>query len=546
MAENHISEENIEERLRAYYRTQEDDLQAPPDLWARLEPRLEAPEERPSLWQRMFSTRRRGLLAASATLAVLLVVGGIYVSNMGSFLGADAPSAMPPLPAPAPGFLAPGFEEPAGPQATGVAPAPAPRPAPAPAARAPAPPISKEGRPPGGGDGAADLSGQALAADRMIIRDGSLSLVVVDTPRAIEQATQLAADMGGHVVSARMWQEGKRVAGTITIRVPADLFSDALRALKATAVEVITEDASSRDVTEEFVDLSSRLRSMEATEEQLLKIMESATEVADVLAVQRELSRVQAEIEATKGRIQFLERSSATSLIRVTLREVGLDIRIVPSSRKARMGEEVLFSAVISGGFPPYSYRWDLGDGTTSTEEAPVHAYAREGKYDLSLSITDDKGNTSAQVERELMNIAPMEARLDTNRTEVMKGEEIQFVARVAGGFTPYSYQWDLGDGTTSTRLAPRHAYPDAGRYTVTLSITDDRGNTASKTGKQLITVNAPPAWSAGKQVSDALRALSVVGRGLAGMLIWLVIFLPIWGVLAVVVIVLAVRSRRA
>lgn len=540
MAENHISEENIEERLRAYYRTQEESLQAPPDLWARIEPRLESP----SLWRRLFPTRGRGLLAAGATFAVLLVAVVIF-ANTGTFMSVanDDTSALYGVPpAPAPGYLSPRGEEPAGPRGSGIAPAPAPRPAPAPA---PAPPPAREGRPPVGGDGA-DLSGQALAADRMIIRDGSLTLVVTDTPRAIEQATQLAADMGGHVVSARMWQEGKRVAGTITIRVPAELFPDALRALKAMAVEVITEDASSRDVTEEFVDLSSRLRSMEATEEQLLKIMESATEVEDVLAVQRELSRVQADIEGTKGRIQFLERSSATSLVRVTLSEVGLDIRIFPSSRKARMGEEVRFTADLSGGFPPYAYRWDLGDGATSTEEAPVHAYAREGKYDLSLSVTDDKGNTSDLVEREFMNIAPMEVQIETNRTEVMKGQEIQLVARAAGGFAPYSYQWDLGDGATSTRLAPRHAYADAGRYTVTVSITDDRGNIATDTGKQLITVNAPPAWSAGKQASDALRALSVVGRGLAGMLIWLVVFIPVWGLLAAVMIVLAVRRRRA
>ncbi len=133
-------------------------------------------------------------------------------------------------------------------------------------------------------------------------------------------------------------------------------------------------------------------------------------------------------------------------------------------------------------------------------------------------------------VERELMAIAPMEVRLETNRTEVTRGEVIQFVARAAGGFAPYSYQWDLGDGATSTQLAPRHAYADAGRYTVTVSITGDRGNTATDTGKQ---------------ASDALRALSTVGRGLAGVLIWLVVFIPIWGLLAVVAVLLA-RRRRA
>jgi chitodextrinase len=379
----------------------------------------------------------------------------------------------------------------------------------------------------------------------MIIRNGTLSLVVEDTASAIDQATQLAKDMGGYVVSSRTWQEGKKVAGAITIRVPAEFFTDAVRALKAMAVEVVTEDATSQDVTEEFVDLSSRLHNLEATEEQLLKIMESATEVKDVLAVQRELTKVQGQIEQTKGRLQYLERSSATSLIRITLREVGLDIRIVPSTRKTRVGEEIQFSARVAGGFPPYSYQWDLGDGTISTEEAPEHAYSQEGKFDLSLTITDDKGNTATETEKEFITVEPMEARFGTSQTEIKEGEEIRFFSEVFGGFPPYSYEWDLGDGTTSTERNPRHTYSDAGRYTVSLTISDDKGNTASETRKKLITVTAPPAWSAGKQATGALRALSTVGRWLGTGLIWAAVFIPVWGLIIGLIIAGGILRRR-
>ena len=242
-------------------------------------------------------------------------------------------------------------------------------------------------------------------AERMIVRTGDMSLVVEDIPIAIDQIAKLAEDLGGYVVSSRMWEMRERLVGTIAIRVPAEDFADVMETLRELAVDVTSESTSSRDVTEEYVDLTAKLRNLEATEEQLLRLMEKAETVKDILDVQRELSRTRGDIEQTKGRMQYLERTSATSLIDVHLEQAKLDVNFTADKTRVAAGEEVQFISQIAGGFAPYSYEWDFGDGNTSTGEFPTHTYRTVGSYTVSLKVTDDRGNTDTETRSEYIVI---------------------------------------------------------------------------------------------------------------------------------------------
>jgi len=236
--------------------------------------------------------------------------------------------------------------------------------------------------------------------ERMIVRTGDVVLVVEDVSLAIEQITGMTAGFDGYVVNSRVWKDGERLVGSISIRVEAEYFDDAIGRLRELAVDVTSESSTSRDVTEEYVDLSARLDNLEATEKQLLVIMVKAETVEDILNVQRELSRVRGDIEQTKARMQYLERTSATSLINIHLTQSIIDIEFTADKRRGlKEGEKIQFTVhQIAGGFAPYSYEWDFGDGDISTDETPVHSYKKAGSYDVSLTITDDRGNTDVEI----------------------------------------------------------------------------------------------------------------------------------------------------
>lgn len=155
-------------------------------------------------------------------------------------------------------------------------------------------------------------------SERLIIKTGSISLLVKDVRESVDRMQKLATDLEGFVVDSQITivdEKKENLRATVTIRVPAEKFDEALKTLKDSAIKVTSERTSGQDVTEEYTDLQSRLRNLEAAEAQLLKIMERAGEIKDVLSVQQELTKVRERIETAKGRIKFLEESAAMSRV---------------------------------------------------------------------------------------------------------------------------------------------------------------------------------------------------------------------------------------
>ncbi len=250
--------------------------------------------------------------------------------------------------------------------------------------------------------------GEQLDTDRMIVRTANMQLVVDDVPVALDRIAEFAQGFGGYVVSSNRWGEAENLAGNIAIRVPAENFDRVMRSLRGLAVEVTSESTSSKDVTEEYIDLSAKLHNLEATEEQLLRLMEKAEKVEDILSVQRELFRTRGEIEQTQGRIQYLERTSDTSLIEVYLEQARLDVSFAADKRSVRASRKIQFTIrQVAGGFEPYSYQWDFGDGNTSTDRSPTHAYKTTGSYTVTLKVTDDRGNTATETREGYIFIVP-------------------------------------------------------------------------------------------------------------------------------------------
>lgn len=180
----------------------------------------------------------------------------------------------------------------------------------------------------GEGLGAADTADQSFPSDiqseipqqRLIIRTADMHLVVKDPEDAMKRIAAMAEQNGGWVVSSNVFQyDENAMTGNITIRVPAEGFNSALEALQAMAVKVENINTSGQDVTEEYVDLSSRLENLEATADRVRGFLDDTKNVEEALKVNQELSRLEGEIEVIKGRMKYLSESAAFSTISVQL-----------------------------------------------------------------------------------------------------------------------------------------------------------------------------------------------------------------------------------
>lgn len=159
---------------------------------------------------------------------------------------------------------------------------------------------------------------------RMVIKNATLSIVVEEPGMSIETISKMAADMGGFVVSSNLYrievEGGLEVPqASITIRVPFDKLDQALVEIKSGAGQILSENISGQDVTQEYTDLESRLKNLERAETQLDEIMKQAYKTEDVLSVYNRLVEVQEQIELIKGQMKYYEQSAALSAISINI-----------------------------------------------------------------------------------------------------------------------------------------------------------------------------------------------------------------------------------
>jgi Domain of unknown function (DUF4349) len=166
---------------------------------------------------------------------------------------------------------------------------------------------------------AIDNTSSADVAARMIVRNATLTLIVLDTQTQLNATVKMATDLGGYVASSSTQKFEEGLQAKVTLRVPADQLDIALDRLHKLAVEVRAEQISGQDVTAEYTDLNSRLTNLQAAELQLREIMSATTRTEDVMTVFNQLTQIRGEIEQTKGRMQFLSQSAAMATIDVTL-----------------------------------------------------------------------------------------------------------------------------------------------------------------------------------------------------------------------------------
>ena len=236
---------------------------------------------------------RRGWFAGAAAIAVVLVVAACS--------GAAAPAAANP---------AGDAFAPAGAGTSG-------------GAAAPVPAAPSAGDASGGSTRDKSASGTVNAndvsrPDLLVIKTGSLELQVAGLDNALATANAKVASLGGYTSGSQRSGDADKAQATVTYRIPAARWDDALVALRALAGKVLSEQTQTQDVTGQVIDLGARITNLQATEKALQAIMVKATKISDVLAVQSQLTDVRGQIEELTTQKTHLEGQASFSTLTVT------------------------------------------------------------------------------------------------------------------------------------------------------------------------------------------------------------------------------------
>ncbi|WP_096271272.1 DUF4349 domain-containing protein [Paucisalibacillus globulus] len=169
------------------------------------------------------------------------------------------------------------------------------------------------------------------AVDRKIIYTANLSIEVKEFQPSFNHIQSKVTDYGGYIVESNMNRsEGDSMAsGYITVRIPQDQFREFIQLVEDGSSKVLESSISGQDVTEEYVDLESRLKSKRVVEERLLAFMEKAEKTEDLLTISNDLATVQQDIEEVLGRMKYLENRTDLATVTIHIQENNVTLSTI-------------------------------------------------------------------------------------------------------------------------------------------------------------------------------------------------------------------------
>jgi hypothetical protein len=168
---------------------------------------------------------------------------------------------------------------------------------------------------------AAPVAGSVPGIETRIIKTAFVTIEVKDVAGSVDAIRNLVTAKGGYLSSSSI-SEGynNRLSGTVVLRIPQAEFDTVLAGVKAIGT-VRSVSTHGEDVTEEYVDIQAQKTSYQNQLVQYNEIMKKAVNVSDVIEVQRQIDRVQTELNRLEGRLKYLNSRIDMSTITVNLQE---------------------------------------------------------------------------------------------------------------------------------------------------------------------------------------------------------------------------------
>jgi len=425
-------------------------------------------------------------------------------------------------------------------------------------------------------------SGNPMNVDRVIVRSAEIDIEVQDIPNALNSIGTIATSSGGWVVAS---DQTRTFAGSISIRIPAEKLDSALEQIRNLSTKVRTSTITSQDLTEEFTDVSARAQTLSDTKAVLTGLFDQAKNVEEALSIQKEITRVQSDLEALEARIKFISESEAYSLINVIMQaapmsmtvDAGPDIAVGAMNTGIPYGSpdmenRSIFRARFSPpeGIDDFIITWNFGDGSPeestdrvapATEDGElisasiVHYFSRDDDSPLIVTVKVRGSGDAGLAEGEdtqivtVSRIPPIVVFAGTDQTvEASQEVELSGSFTLPESITDVRYIWDFGDGSppeeselvnafSAGNVNAEHIFPHFrwNPYEVRLTVSG-KSEIGEITGEAITYIYvqetvgiSSPDLNIPSTIRSAGRALQAIGVISVNILLWLAILSPVW-----------------
>lgn len=167
--------------------------------------------------------------------------------------------------------------------------------------------------------------------NRLVIKESFLSLLVDNVVKVQKLIIEKAQELGGYMVDSYINNPQETAKATVTVRIPQEKLEQALTYFRGLSIKVIEENLQGQDVTDQYIDIETRLKTLYKTKARFEEMMEKATQIQDILTIQREIINLQSQIDSLKGQQQYYEKNAKMAKLTIYLATDELALPYTPS-----------------------------------------------------------------------------------------------------------------------------------------------------------------------------------------------------------------------
>jgi glycine cleavage system regulatory protein len=176
-----------------------------------------------------------------------------------------------------------------------------------------------------------DYAPQTGMENRLVIQESYLSLLVKDVTDTRNKIVSHAQSVGGYMVNSNTNNPEESPTATVIVRVPATKLEETLSVYRAMGIKVVNENLTGRDVTDQYVDIDTRIEQLEKTKAKLEELLDRATLIADITNLTQQILSYQSQIDSYIGQQEALKKNADLTKLTVYLSTDEIALPYTPS-----------------------------------------------------------------------------------------------------------------------------------------------------------------------------------------------------------------------